>query len=65
MNRTDLIAFLCVVAMYVGFGAAFLIDGMGWASFAGTVPSWVFIGAHYLGKRKRRKIIDSTREWFV
>lgn len=52
MTRTDWLeagAFVCIVALLVGIGAAFLIDGMGWAAVVGTAPSWAYLGAVRFG----------------
>lgn len=65
MSRHDLIAFLCMVAMYAGFGAAFLIEGMESAAIIGTIPSWAFVLAIRFGHRKAPKITDHTCEWFI
>lgn len=52
MTRADWIelsALCCVMAMYLGIAAAFLINGMGWAAAAGTIPSWAFLISTWLG----------------
>lgn len=46
MTRADWIeagAIFCVASLWLGLGAAFLIDGMGLAAVIGTLPSWVFV----------------------
>lgn len=68
MSRADWIelsAFLCVISLLLGIGAAFLIEGMEKAAVIGTVPSWAFVLAVKLTHRKAPRITDQTSEWFI
>lgn len=53
MSRADGIetgAFLSVVSLYIGLGAAFLIDGMEFSAVIGTLPSWALLIATRFAK---------------
>lgn len=68
MSRADWIelsAFLCVVALWLGLGVGFLIEGMESAAVIGMVPSWAFLLAVRFSHRKAPRIEDKTKEWFV
>lgn len=68
MNRAawiELSAFLSVVSLLLGIGAAFLIEGMEKAAVIGTVPSWAFLLAVRFSHRKAPRVEDKTKEWFI
>lgn len=57
-------AFLCVVALWLGLGVGFLIEGMEWAAVVGTIPTWAFVVAVRIAPRKLPQA-DKTKEWFI